>query len=125
MSNENGLSLSLYEMNKSVITKLPVYTDDQIKQLQATLDAWDNTNYNYYMLLCNEARYYTVFHRTLSMISSFTTLGEAVIKLLLEADYTIHEETEYPDRFEIWVKKDDETYVFILFPYDEGVVNYG
>lgn len=125
MSNENGLSLSLYEMNKSVITKLPVYTDDQIKQLQATLDAWDNTNYNYYMLLCNEARYYTVFHRTLSMISSFTTLGEAVIKLLLEADYTIHEETEYPDRFEIWIKKDNETYVFILFPYDEGVVNYG
>ena len=125
MSSENGISLSLYEMNKSVIAQLPAYTNDQIKTLQETLNKWDNTNYYYYMLLCNEAKYYTVFHKTLPMIASFSTLGEATIKLLLEAQYTIHEETEYPDRFEIWVKKDDETYVFILFPYDKGVVNYG
>ena len=124
MSDE-GISLSLYEMNKSVISQLPAYTRDQIATLQNKINLWENRNNYYYMLLCNDIRYYTVFHRTFPQIAAFSTMGEAIIQMLLEEEYTIHEESEYDDRFEIWVKKGDETYVFILFPYDKGVVNYG
>ena len=50
--------------------------------------------------------------------SDFRNLGEGVVYLLKEAGYEIPSDEECDDHYEIWAKKDDDCYVFMLFPYD-------
>jgi len=76
------------------------------------------------MLLCNELHYYTIIHH-ITDTADFADLGSAAITLLTEANYIIQTEEQFDDRYEIWVKKDNDAYVFLLFPYDLGVVTYG
>lgn len=69
------------------------------------------------MLLCNDIHYYTIFHLD-PEFSDFRNLGEGVVYLLKEAGYEIPSDEECDDHYEIWAKKDDDCYVFMLFPYD-------
>lgn len=118
------VSMSLYEINQNIIAQLPSYDYNNLLKLKKKINSWEKANNIYYMLLCKDASYYTVLYRGIST-PDFRSLGEAVITLFDEAGYTIHADEEYEDHIEIWGKKDDNTYAFMLFPYDQGVVRYG
>lgn len=87
---------------------------------------YDITNSKYYMLLCKEYNYYTIFERkTRSDAPSFST---AVCEIVADIGEVFSIElTEDKCAIEFWIKpKDEETsIVFYLFPYDAGVVYYG
>lgn len=125
----SGLTIPLYELNKNAVSQLPAYTEKQLESLEELINGWENDfrgiGIHYYMLLCNDIHYYTVFSYTDHSISEFNALGRGVIQVLKEGNYVIHAEEYSTDHFEIWVKKDDEIYDFLLFPYDQGVVTYG
>jgi len=122
---KEGLNIPLYEINKSTVSAFPEYDQEKINQLQDNINDWE-TSSDYYMLLCNDIKYYTVLRRTQHKKAVFPDLGQAVTNLLLERDYKIQAEEICDDHFEIWIKdKEEEVYMFALFPYDWGVINYG
>ena len=125
VKGQGEVSMSLYEINKNIISQMPEYDNEKLKELKDKINAWEKQSNNYFMLLCNNIHYYTILFRNHSTINDFCNLGHATIGVLLESNYTIHSEEECGDHFEIWAKKDNEVYDFLLFPYDQGVVNYG
>ena len=121
-----GLNMSLYDINKGAFGSMKPYDKDKINELQKRINDWELKG-DFYMLLNNDIRYYTVLRNTQHKKSDFSSLGEAVVGLLLERNYTIHFDDIETDYFEIWVKDpvNGEVYMCALFPYDWGVVNYG
>lgn len=78
------------------------------------------------MLLCNEKRYYTILLRRDIGEPDFSTFGNAVVSLLNELKYQIIAIDKNKNHFEIWIKdENEEAFVFMLFPYDQGVVTFG
>ena len=123
--DNNNLQLSFYDLNKSAFGSFPAYDNSKINELQDNINDWDNSN-TFFMLLCNDIKYYTVLRRTQHKKAEFPDLGQAVTTLLLERDYTIHGDGVTDDYYELWVKDPEENvYMFALFPYDWGVVNFG
>ena len=119
-------NMSLYEINQGIIGQFPKYDSDQIKDLENRINEW-NTKYSesyYFMLLCRDNNYYTIFHLD-SELSDFSSLGEGTLGVLIESGYTIHSDEIVDDHCEIWAKNEENTYAFMLFPYDQGVIYYG
>lgn len=77
---------------------------------------------DYYMLLCNEYHYYTIFTSTDWDEPSFTHVVMEIIAEL--GDVFSVEKTE--GGIEFWIRPNDceEAMIFMLFPYDAGVVYY-
>lgn len=127
VQGKGEINMSLYDINKNIMSQMPDYTSEQIKELETKIDKESNDKYInnvYFMLLCNDIHYYTIFHFNPEE-AEFRSLGEGVTFLLLNAGYTISADEVCEDHIEIWGKKDNEAYVFMLFPYDQGVVNFG
>ena len=80
------------------------------------------------MFLNNEKHYYTIFYQhNINSNQEFLGLGAAVIQIIKEfgEDVQIMSADDFEDRYEIWLKQNDESSVYILFPYDKGVVDFG
>lgn len=121
---KGNVEMSLYEINQSIISQLPKYTAEQHADLISRINEWATFDTEYYMLLCRDINYYTIFHFN-PEDSEFDTLGAGVNLLLQEVGFTIHSDEILDKHCEIWGKNDNGTYAFMLFPYDEGVINYG
>lgn len=82
---------------------------------------------NYFMLLNNESKYYTVFHinKGDSIANLANKMNEDLKYCLINvgATYSV-ERTEDGIALEIWnkSKEDDKMYCYYLFPYSEGVI---
>lgn len=126
MTKTNGnLQMSLYDLNKAAVGSMKPYDQVKINELQDKINDWETSD-GYHMLLCNDIKYYTVLRRTQHKKAVFPDLGQAVTELLLERGYTIQADEKTDDHYEIWIKdKNEEVYMFALFPYDWGVINYG
>lgn len=125
-TTSGGLKMSLYDINQSIISQLPAYTEKQIMSLGADLFNFAQTfpQNKYFMFLCNDLHYYTIFTKDIEN-KEFDNLGQAIITIIREMDKQIVSADNFKDRYEIWLKDEESTNVFILFPYDEGVVCYG
>jgi len=121
-----GLQMSLYDINQSIISQLPAFTDKQILELGSNIFNFGQmfSNSEYFMFLCNDIHYYTLFHKDEDNCE-FSNLGQAVLTIIRELEKDIVAADNFKDRYEIWLRSNDSTNVFILFPYDEGVVTYG
>lgn len=78
-----------------------------------------NENYKYYMLLNNDIRYYTLFHR---FELNNETMEDVIIECLQDLGVIkmIDNDT---DKIECWIDSEEYgTIVLYLFPYDRGVV---
>lgn len=120
--------MSLYEINQSIIGQLPAYTNEQLSELKDKILTWSIDNFEnseYFMLLCKDINYYTVFCYNIEKTVEGWFFGEAVVQILIESGYTIHSDEILDDHCEIWAKNETGTYAFMLFPYDQGVVYYG
>jgi hypothetical protein len=75
------------------------------------------------MLLCRERYDFTLFNllnkNDLSLASGIKELKECLENrgAIISIDLT-----ENKDAYEIWIKIDDEPFVYYLFPYDLGVI---
>lgn len=119
-----GLSMSLYELNKTIIDQLPALTNEQLTKYKVEINQFvRDTNNSYYMLLCNELHYYTIF-ATASVLENVQKLGTIIIDLFKESEKIIVSIEKESDHYEIWAKNQTDTNVYMLFPYDKGVIKY-
>lgn len=124
--NEQTLSagITLYEMNKMLMSQMPAWTDEQIADKgRKALERYYNYQVGHYMLLCKDRSYYTVFEW-----SEFETTGfiDSVLEIVCDLGHIRDMGQNDDGVFEIWVTpfEEEETYAFFLFPYDLGVVYY-
>ena len=123
--------MDLYEMNKNMVRQLPKLeiTDEVLKTIDKLHDMY---NAHYYMLLCNDMKYYTILKPTTAWAMSPITqdsFGITVIDCLnyvgeIKSIDFVHDNTA----IEIWIEhkndKEGGIYCMYLFPYDEGVVEF-
>lgn len=127
VNNEDGISMNLYDLNKTIIAQLNPLGFDDIAAKITILDDYCNKSGNtHYMLLSKEYNYYTIFEY--DNMLSMPSFGAAVCEITsnLGDIYSI-ELTEDQGAIELWIKPEDleEPIVFYLFAYDSGVVYYG
>lgn len=121
---KGNVEMSLYDMNKQIITQLPT-----MKRCQEKTDLMNDfvkqTNNVYYMLYGKEISYFTVFVTNMFEYE-IETLGDAVYECLSNVGpIKSIEYTENKDAIEIWVMADEEATCLYLFPYDGGIVKVG
>ena len=120
----NGnLNMTLYDLNKAAVAQLPNYSEADKQAAKELINAYDDfsTMTRYYMLLCRELNYYTVFQRQFTGLEDF---GDVVIECLENlGNIKSIEVTEDKTAIEAWiVNSDNEAYVVYLFNYDQGVI---
>lgn len=121
---------TLYDMNKNVIANLSALSKRQVKDRLLEISEYiKKTDNRYYMMLCHEARDYTVFNIQKNDDSIHNAIEE--LKLCLDNRgeiYSIAEDTN--GAIEIWIKgtgyceylEKDKFYMYYLFPYDAAVI---
>ena len=122
-----GISMNLYELNKSIINQLPPLTDSEIAVRMDVIHKLHNESMNnHYMLLCKEYNYYTIFESDTTL--NTPTFGAAIYEIISTiGDVFSIDATDDGSAIEIWIKPEEQesAFVFYLFPYDAGVVYYG
>ena len=127
---------TLYEVNKSIIeNNIEALTEEEMQNKKQIVREFINeTNNNYYMLLCNENKDYTIFHRhRKSENGEFLDLSEGyegeILENVLIDECLVNRGktksislTETKDAIEIWISINGDSYVFYFFPYDAAII---
>ena len=118
-----GVNLSLYEVNKQVIVQLPTLKDVELEAARSTLLHYVNNlehKDDYYMLLCYDLRYFTMFVRDQKYEENIV---DAIMDCLsYVGEVKSVEESSDGHAIEIWVTRDNEAFVMYFFDYGRGVV---
>ena len=128
-------SVSLYELNRSIIKQQGPLEEKDIKLKMNILKEFSNTFGKYYLLYGREINYFTLFVKDENWELESLDLG--VIECLnnIGTIYSI-EYTKEKDAIEIWIEVETETSTdtekseklitcMYLFPYDTGIVKIG
>lgn len=120
-----GVNVSLYELNQGAMSAAPAMTDDAIKAAKETISDFVQSYHHakYFLLLSNEKRYYTVFSvgNTTGTDFDYETIEDEVINCL-QNQGTIKDIDKVDNGIEFWVTVDNNSYVYYLFNYDQGVI---
>ena len=119
---------TLYDINKNLIEKnVKDLTIEEINNKKELFEEYiEKTQNEYYMLLCNDRKDYTIFRRT--GIGSEDSIGCCLIDILLNeclpnrGNTKSIELTENKDAIEIWISIDGESYCYYFFPYDTAII---
>ena len=128
-------SISLYELNRSMIKQQGPLEEKDIKLKMNMLKEFSNTFETYSLLYGREINYFTLFVKDENWELESLDLG--VIECLnnIGTIYSI-EYTKEKDAIEIWIEVETETNTdteeneklitcMYLFPYDTGIVKIG
>ena len=118
---------NLYDMNKIFIKDHePELTEGNLNsKKQIIIDFIKKCNNNYYMLLCNERKDYTVFRwKDLNSALAPFEIANILVDECLKNRGSIRgiDLTQAKDAMEIWLVIDDDAYVYYFFPYDAAVI---
>ena len=122
---ETEVAMNMYDINKQIISQLPAISEEKLQEAKKTVREYcTQIKAEYYMLLCRDINYFTVFKMDLKLAD------ETVEDVLVDcANYigTIKsiELTEDKQAIEIWVCDKEDTYAMYMFAYDQGVIVCG
>ena len=115
---------TLYDFNKQLMSQAKglrrIDFKDSLNQIKDFIKEKDN---KYFMLLCKERSDYTVF-----VLFKNEDFDRQIFKKELSECLTNRgqilsiEKTKDKQAYEIWIKIDEEAFVYYLFPYDLGVI---
>lgn len=123
--SESKMTLgTLYDFNKQLMSQAKelrrIDFKDSLNQIKDFIKEKDN---KYFMLLCKERSDYTVF-----VLFKNEDFDRQIFKKELSECLTNRgqilsiEKTKDKQAYEIWIKIDEEAFVYYLFPYDLGVI---
>lgn len=119
---------TLYDLNKTAVIKEISLTGKNLeKKKNIILDFLQKTKNNYYMLLCNERRDYTIFNlKELSILNKEKELTDCLVDecLLNRGLVKGIDLTKDKNAIEIWLSIDEEAFVYYFFPYDAAVIEF-
>lgn len=126
MGKEDNLAeVSLYELNQQLIAQMPEYNEKKWTDAKLIVADWYNKHKdNYYMLLCHECNYYTLFDMTRKNAIGADLAYELQDTIrYVGAVHDISVDTN--DMIAVWAKwrDTDNVHCFYLFPYGQGVVH--
>lgn len=123
--NEDGTVefSSLYEINKQGYSKvLPYNEENLVNSLNEVHEWFRDNNINYAMMLCKELSDYTVFDFTHGMDkkeAADVELRNCLKNRGLILDIVYKEDV---GAFEIWLKINDEVYMYYLFECEDFII---
>jgi len=134
--NKVEMATSLYDINKGLVEKnVPDLTQEELQDKKnIIIDFINNTNNAYYMLLCNEKKDYTIFHRNFdataeTFCDNCTHCSvERIENILIDeclpnrGNTKSIELVEDNNAIEIWISIDEESYCYYFFPYDTAII---
>ena len=126
---------NLYDINKGLVEKgVPELSKEEMDNKKNLIVDFVRQGGSYFMLLCNERKDYTVFHRRinnpngeyLDCCEGYN--GDFIEKVLIDECLPNRgktksiELTENKDAVEIWISIDGESYCYYFFPYDTAII---
>lgn len=122
------LGISLHDFKVQALGNFSPLQDDQLDKMAFKIqDYLGDCNDEYYMLLSNERKDYTLFHFVKDKVS-LLEVGRTVIECLQNRDLDILDyEVSSAGGFEIWVRDreaDPSVFFYAFFPYDIGVIEF-
>ena len=117
------IEMTLYDMNKQVISQKPVMTRFDMNNKRMLFATWlyDNPA-TYYMLLCHELNYYTLFHRNGEPVDRFIDWVYLIMEELGDVRDIAIDTNGMIALWANWQKNPEHLGCFYLFPYDRGVI---
>lgn len=126
---QSEVQVSLYEMNQNIIGAMPNMTAEQLMFARETFKDWVEHNRDtYYMLLCNELHYYTIFRfpYTVPHVSNarYETFWNELMDVMSYVGPIKVIEEDTNGMIAIWAhsEQDGLTHCWYMFPYGKGVV---
>lgn len=118
--------MNLYEFNQQGYDQMPDYNHDDLKRAKKKITKWltDNEAF-FYAFICNELRYYTIFKNLQKKQGA--EIGPGIILDVASTLGAIKgiELNDSKTGIEFWIKSnvDNKTHMFLMFKYDEGVID--
>ena len=123
-SNAEG-GINLYQMNQMLVAQMPIMTDEKVRDCGGKLlEQFYCSAHKYYMLLCKDYNYYTVFQQMRS--GGGEPFVSEVIDIIQSIGDVYSIEINDDGVLEFWIKPNDDATprAFYLFPYDNGVIYF-
>lgn len=122
---DGDIKMTAYDINKQIIGQLPIMDKTAIAEKKKTIREFVSNKQNqFYMLLCREVNYYTVFAIDVKLADE--CVDDVVIECAADLGLIKSiEPTEDGNAIEIWVSNSEDTYAMYFFPYDAGVIVCG
>lgn len=121
---QGNLQMNLYDLNKQIISQMPVLDADGLERAVRIINDYvGDTEQTFYMLLCRDINYYTLFHRVNTLIEP--DVGSSVLECTTDIGAIKSVEETGDGAIEIWVEPSEdntEPVAMYLFGYDMGVV---
>ena len=120
---DGGLTLSLYELNKTAMAQMSEMTAEQKKEAIKLIQKYtkEATSETYYMLLGREINYYTVFP-VLPDNHSATPIASTVLECAANVGEVVDVSLNNANAIEIWVKTQNDAACLVFFDYTMGIV---
>lgn len=120
---ESGLTL--YDLNKDLLQKEKSLSSTKIKQKRPDIIKFFNEiKNNYYMLLCNELKDYTVFKTDDKREDTYTIAADELILCMQNRGNILSiDRTSDKVALEIWMRIEDKIYVYYAFGYDAAIID--
>ncbi len=125
MEKEISLGTNLYDLNKQAFSTQPKLTKKEIEKKKPALKAWFNWQIDgYAMLLCRERYDFTIFHlyEKQNPNPPAIAVDELIAALQNRGDIYAIDENEQQKLWEIWIKINQDFFVYYLFNCDEMVI---
>ena len=117
---------TLYDFNKRLILKQKKLTNKKIESIKKELEEWFNWQIDgYALLLCRERYDFTIFHlyEKLNRNPPAVAAAELIEVLNNRGEILSIEKDSNDDKvWEIWIKIDQEAFVYYLFNCDDFVI---
>ena len=132
MSKEIDSGISMYEFNRANMGQLPyLETEEEIASAKAFLKQYIKENgASFYMMLNYDNKDFTLFHFNNGIIidAKLEVMAEDIFECMDNRGFGMLDISldNAELAIEIWVKDraTDAVYLYMLFPYDMGVIEY-
>lgn len=118
---------NLYEFNKNAMSQYGPMDVIQFNRMlnsvaDTMIDACDNCDRHYWMLLCHDRRDFTLFN--INAVSNMYDIINELKPTLENRGIVLDIELQDNGAYEIWIREPEtnENFAYYLFPYDEGVI---
>lgn len=116
----SNVDVSLYDINKQIISQMPEITKEEAIKILDDYQ-WMHASTSYFGFMSFEKHYFTIFHRTENKQDTmFAAIALDCIQNIGHLK-TLNIENE---TLEVWLDIGNEIYQYLIFPYDEGIVNF-
>ena len=128
-NKKKNFQMTLYDINKQMVGKLPPIdiADEEIAKRynKAFNDFIEKIQNKYYMFLCRELNYFTLFHKN---PDNDETFNDVIIEIInnygtwITWEWADEEHTTLEYWAKVKIQGKEEVCCFMLFGYDNGVV---